>query len=328
MKIRLFFMVTLLSLLTAASTVQAAENLCVRLKWFHQSQFAGFYVAAEEGYYSAAGLEVKFLEGGPQVDWQAAMADPACPLGITNAYEIVIARERGIPVRAVAAIAQVSPIVFFSLKSSGIARPVDFRGKRLALVPTGKIHFLGMLRRAGVPPASIKIEPFSLDMQRLYKGHVDVWSGYHSNLVTQAEQDGYSLNIIHPVDYGVQIYDDVIYAREELIDKSPDILLMFLSASFRGWSDAVREPALGLKHSLTYAKGRKETLERKLLLRTIPYVHTGEVPVGWMDPVVWEDICFLTREVGLTKRLVPFADAYTASFLNQIYTYEEAGPAR
>ena len=52
----------LIGMLTVA---HADESVTLRLKWFHQAQFAGFYVAKEKDLYKAAGLNVDIQLGGP-----------------------------------------------------------------------------------------------------------------------------------------------------------------------------------------------------------------------------------------------------------------------
>lgn len=276
-------------------------------------------MAAAEGYYREEGLEVEFIEGGPHIRWIERMADPSCPVGVTNADEVVIAVSKGLPVQAVAAIDQVSPIVFFSLKESGIRDPRQFKGRRVALVPTGKLHFLGMMQKVGVDAKDIAVVPFSLDMTPLYEGEVDVWSGYHTNLVTRAEEEGHEVSVIHPVEYGIQIYDDVVYVRRELAEGSPEAVVGFLRATFRGWCKAIKEPEKALEITGRYVAGGERGHQAKLLRRTLPYVHTGEVPVGWMEEAVWEDIAVLTRAVGLTEKPVPAGAVFTDRFLKAVY---------
>lgn len=300
-----------------------AKDLCVQLKWYHQSQFAGFYLAKEEGLYKSLGLDVRFFEGGPDIDWQKRMKDINCPVGITNAYEVVIAKSRGVPVKAIAAVAQVSPVVWFALEESGIKGPRQFHGKKIALVPTGKIHFMGMLEKVGVRLDEVKIMPFSVDMSPMYRGEVDVWSGYHTNLVTKAEQEGYDVNIIHPLNYGIQIYDDVIYAREDLINKSPVIVREFLRASLKGWMNAIKHPERAITHTLKYTRNENREHEMRLFQRTMPYVHTGEVLIGWMEKSIWDEICFLTEKVGLINSRIASEEVYTDTFLHDIYPEEQ-----
>ena len=49
-------------------TTPEPTNVNVQLKWLHQAQFAGFYVAQAQGLYAQEGLAVNFLEGGPGID--------------------------------------------------------------------------------------------------------------------------------------------------------------------------------------------------------------------------------------------------------------------
>src|SRR6266436_982609 len=51
-------------LMSGTVLAPAAEAVTVRLKWLHQAQFAGFYVAKDKGYYEAAGLDVSIQPGG------------------------------------------------------------------------------------------------------------------------------------------------------------------------------------------------------------------------------------------------------------------------
>ena len=51
---------------------KALEKVSLQLKWLHQFQFAGYYVALEQGYYRDAGLDVEIRQGGPFID---AMVD-------------------------------------------------------------------------------------------------------------------------------------------------------------------------------------------------------------------------------------------------------------
>jgi len=296
-----------------------SEDLCLQLKWYHQSQFAGFYMAKEEGFYEREGLNVTFVEGGPHIQWQEKFRDAACPIGVTNAYEIVIAKARQTPVKAIAAVAQVSPVVWFALEESGIRDPRQFRGKKVVLVPTGQIHLRGMLKRVGIPLEEMTIVPFSMDMTPLYSGEVDIWSGYVTNLVTKAEEEGHKVNVIHPINYGIQIYDDVIYASEALIENSPDRVERFLRATLKGWMEAIQDHERAVRHTLRYSKTKDTEHERGLLVRTVPYIHTGEVPVGWMEKSVWDEICVLTKDVGLIDQCVLSDNLYTDRFFRAIY---------
>ncbi|MDX1459303.1 MAG: ABC transporter substrate-binding protein, partial [Marinobacter sp.] len=75
-----------------------SESVTLQLRWLHQFQFAGYYMALEKGYYRQAGLDVTLLEGGPQANRPidevlAGRAD----FGVTGSG-VVIERMEGEPV--------------------------------------------------------------------------------------------------------------------------------------------------------------------------------------------------------------------------------------
>ena len=50
-----------------AAPAAQAEDVTLQLKWVTQAQFAGYYVAADKGFYEEEGLDVEILPGGPDV---------------------------------------------------------------------------------------------------------------------------------------------------------------------------------------------------------------------------------------------------------------------
>ena len=60
-----------------ASIVNAADNVTVQLKWVTQTQFAGYYVAQDKGFYEAEGLNVTIKAGGPDIGPMSVLAGAA-----------------------------------------------------------------------------------------------------------------------------------------------------------------------------------------------------------------------------------------------------------
>ena len=50
------------------SAAEAADKLTLQLKWVTQSQFAGYYVAKDKGFYEEEGLDVTIKPGGPDIN--------------------------------------------------------------------------------------------------------------------------------------------------------------------------------------------------------------------------------------------------------------------
>ena len=50
-----------------AAGAASAEEVTLQLKWVTQAQFAGYYVALDQGFYEEEGLEVTIKPGGPDI---------------------------------------------------------------------------------------------------------------------------------------------------------------------------------------------------------------------------------------------------------------------
>src|SRR5947209_15786895 len=102
-----------------------------RLLWLNQAQFAGIYSAKEAGFYRAKGLDVSIVPGGPGINPVRMVASGSEDIGIASASDIVLAREKGVPVRALAIVVRDNPTDFFAKSDSGIKSVKDFAGKRI-----------------------------------------------------------------------------------------------------------------------------------------------------------------------------------------------------
>src|SRR5437870_13811432 len=107
-----------------------SDTLRFRLKWFIYSSFAHHLVAEEKGLYRDRGLQVSIRPGGVGVDPIRAVALGEDDVGLASYAQILLAREQGLPVVAVAEEYVASGVVFMSLRESGITKPQQFVGKK------------------------------------------------------------------------------------------------------------------------------------------------------------------------------------------------------
>ena len=57
-----------------ASMASAADDVTIQLKWVTQTQFAGYYVAQDKGFYKEEGLNVTIKAGGPDIGPMSVLA--------------------------------------------------------------------------------------------------------------------------------------------------------------------------------------------------------------------------------------------------------------
>ncbi|HWP35500.1 MAG TPA: ABC transporter substrate-binding protein [Thermodesulfobacteriota bacterium] len=306
------------------------DRVTVQLKWHHQTQFAGVYVADAKGFYRAERLAVEYRPwrvGDPSPVAQVLSGRAA--FGITSHTEFLVALEKGAPVVAIAAIYQKSPVGFFVLKGSGIKHPRDFAGKTIAFAPTHEIHLKAVLKRVGLDLRSLRPVPYRFDLTPFYKGEVAIWAGYVMNQPVDARLAGYETTVIFPDDYGVHTYDDIVFTSRELLAGSPALAERWLRATLRGWRYAVEHPEEATEIALRVDPQLKREKQLAMLLASIPLIHTGDHPIGWMTREVWAEAAEILLDQGLLAQRPDLARAYTTALLERIHGGgHAAGPAR
>lgn len=289
----------------------------VRLKWLHQAQFSGFYTAKEKGFYRDAGLDVILNPGGVDFPAVQMVAGGAEEFGVTGADQVLLAREKGVPIVALAVIYRKSPMVLFSLGESSIAKPQDFVGKRVGVKLGGneELTYRALMRKAGIDTARVVEVPVKYDMAPLFARQVDVWPGYAINEPIVAEERGHKVNIVWPSDYGVRLYADTIFASEKTVAERPEVVKKFIEATLRGWEYALGHPEEAVEYTLRYGEKLDRDHELRMMRASIPLVKPDEREVGWMDRAVWDEMGGLLQEQGFVQGPIDVSRAYTLRFL-------------
>lgn len=292
----------------------------VQLSWLHQTEFAGLYAAEQQGYFAAEGLQVSFIEGGPQVDFITPVVNGTAQFGVAQPADLILARAAGQPVKSIAVIYRRSPIVFFALADSGITRPQDFVGKKIRTAVTMDLTLRAMMARVSLRPDQYEAVNLPSDVAQFASGEVPVWAGFINGFVLEVQRAGYQLNIIYPDDYGIHFYADVLITTDDLIAKNPDLVLRFTRATLRGWTYAVENPATIGAFVKKYKPDADAKLENEKMTTSLPLVNTGEDHIGWMKSQVWIGMERTLREQGVLTQPLDVTDTYTLQFLNEIYT--------
>jgi NitT/TauT family transport system substrate-binding protein len=303
--------------LLCVTAAQAQDKVSVRMKWFHQAQFAGFYIASEKGYYKEANLDVALNPGGPDFPAVQMVAGGSEDFGVTSADQILIARGRDVPVVALAVLYRKSPFVLFSLKSSNIERAEQFAGKRIGVKLGGneELVYRAVLKKAGLDGKNMNETAVKFDMTPLLTGQLDVWPGYVINEVLSAKEKGFDVNIIWPDSYGINLYADTLFATEKLLREKPDVVKRFVAATLKGWDYAVKNPEEAAKATLKYGNKLSYEHELAMMKASIPLLLPDKRPIGTMDAAEWKRLNDVLAEGGFLKRAVELDKAYSASYL-------------
>jgi len=264
------------------------SDISLNLKWLHQAQFAGNYVAKELGYYQDAGLNVTIYEGGvdrPSID---LVLSGEVDFGIAGADDLIVAVNQEKPVKAIAVIYKLSPVVYFSLSESNITSPYNFSGHIMGVKHgTGTTYsYIAMLGTLGINRSDISEVSVGYDLELLYNKTVDIWPGFRINEPHLAELAGYQVNLVKPEDWGVVMYADVLFTTVDMIENHIDVVQGLVTATLKGWSYAMEYQEETIDIVMDYVSDADRGHQEYMLEESIPLIHTGSSKLGLIEEEV------------------------------------------
>jgi NitT/TauT family transport system substrate-binding protein len=230
----------------------AADDVTLQLKWVTQAQFAGYYVALDQGFYDDEDLNVKILAGGPDIAPGQVLAGGGADVMIDWLPSALAAREKGLPIVNIAQPFKSSGLMLTCWKDTGITGPQDFRGKTIGVWFFGNEYpFLSWMSQEGIPTdggdngVTVLKQGFNVDP--LLQRQADCISTMTYNEFGQVLDAGVSpdeLVTFKYEDVGVATLEDGLYALEaNLADPAfADRMVRFVRASMKGWKWAEEHP--------------------------------------------------------------------------------------
>ena len=194
-------------LLLWAQASHALEPVTLHLKWIHQFQFAGYYMALEKGFYREAGLAVTLRPNG----YNGAFVSPVNAVlkgdahyGISNSG-LIRDYADGKPVVALAATLQHSAVSWLVLERPDIQNLHDLVDKKLMTVfPLSEsIELLAPFRAEGVESDRLNLVQTTFNLEPLIQHQVDAYDAYVTNEPFELEQRGIAYRLIDPRAYGI-----------------------------------------------------------------------------------------------------------------------------
>ena len=320
----------LIALLAACAAAPAADadgpevrQVSMRLQWFPQFQFAGYIIAKEKGYYEEAGLDVTINPGSPDLVSLPLVAAGSDTFGSTGADTVLIAREQGIPVTALATWFQASPVAFMVHSDSGIMGPQDFPGHTVGMFYGDNVEteYRALLAATGVDRASINEIPGDFSLAPFLERRADVWPVYATDQPNTARREGAEIRLILARDYGVQLMGDVLFTTAAFARENPRTVRAFVEATLRGGEFAVENPDEAVELILAYNPELERgqlTFEAEETIKLLRY-GPGARCLGLSDPELWAAEAALLQELGILSERPDLEAAVQGRVVQEYY---------
>lgn len=285
------------------SVATTTEKVSVRMKWFFAGTMTGWFAGKEQGIYKDNGIELLINPGGPDNSSIKLVAAGTDLFGVAGADEILIAREKGIPVVPIAVLFKESPIGFISKTSSGIKTPTEWNGKTIEVDfgSNAEIQFRALVKKFNVK--NIKETPYTYSLIPFIENKVDVSVAYVMDQVVTLKSQGIDVNVITSKEFGINPYGDVIFTTEKTLKEKPELVKRFLKATIESQKWAIGNDSLAVSYLIKNAPNLKIENELNVWKATIPFLlsNEGVENIGIMKKERWEETQNVLLEFSALK---------------------------
>jgi putative hydroxymethylpyrimidine transport system substrate-binding protein len=299
------------------------EQFNLGLDWFPNPDHAGIFVGLEGGHFEEAGLDVEARTPSDPSAPIRQVAAGRIDLAISYEPEVILARNEGLPVIAVASLIPRPLTSLVSLRDeTPIRDPADLRGTTVATagIPYQRAYLEAILDEANVPEDSVERIDVGLNlMPALLGGRADAVLGMFWNIEGVELEEREVQPIIYPVDeLGIPSYDElVLVANADRVADDPEPIRLFIAALERGTEQAAADPPAAIQAILNANPDLDPPLTRAQVRATLPALtaHPDGQPYGYMRPGRWEEFAGFFADNGLVERRFPAGELLTNELL-------------
>src|SRR5712691_8156084 len=226
----------------------AADKVTFVTDFGYNGRHAYYFVALEKGYYAKQNLDVQIVRGQGSADAVKQVAAGSAQIGFADTAAVILGRGNDqIPTKLVAIVYAKPPHAIYVLKESGITKPKDLEGKKLADTAFSAVPklFDAYAKAAHIDAGKVTWLVATSDALpgMLTTGRAD---GIGQFIVGEpllaksaAPKQVFALSY---ADAGLDLYGNGIIASDSLIKSNPDLIRRFVTATMLGLKDAIANP--------------------------------------------------------------------------------------
>lgn len=252
--------------LPLAGWSQPASRLTMQAAWVNDAEFMGYFIAIDNGYYKAEGLDLSYLSGGPDVIPETSLLSKKADVALSTVETSIKAiTEQKAPLVIIGAQYQKNPVGIVSLASKPLKTPSDLIGKTIAVPPVNRLTVEAMLKLNGIDKSKVRIVPYAYDPTPLLKGEIDGSLDFTTNVPYTIRSKGQEATSFLLADFKLPLFNDVVIVTQDTLKTRRKDLVAFLRASRKGWVENFKDTAAyPPKFKDTWFKGTGRSIDNEL----------------------------------------------------------------
>lgn len=210
-----------------------AQKIIFTPHWLPQSQFAGYYVAQEKGFYEEAGLDVEIEHVSASDFALNRMKEGRCNAITMTLLDAVVNLDQGLDIVNVLQTSLHTGLVIVP-RNSELKTLHDLSNKRVGIWRAHHIYLSELINKDH--DLNIDWIPFVQSVSLYISGSVDATMAMVYNEAYKIYSSGFEdIEFIPLADYGYDFPEDGVYFTKEFYEKYPEKAKAFAQASRRGW---------------------------------------------------------------------------------------------
>ena len=230
----------------------AITPIRLQLSWVSNVQYAGDWIAIENGFMEKHGVSINLIPGGPNAaPSMVALAAGGADIAYGNWFQFLDAIAQGNDFVAFAASFPRNPLGLLSLAKKPILKPQDLVGARiLAQAPNDKTAIEATLALAGLPNEWTWV-PTGFSPEPLLAGDGDAFTAFSTNQPITLEKMGLvagtDFHFVSFDDLGYRQYGSMITTTRSFLDSNRSAVIGYVRALIQGWEENEKDPTVAAR---------------------------------------------------------------------------------
>lgn len=302
----------------------AQSKIVLRTDFKFNGYVSPMALAIERGFYKDAGLDVSIEQGQGSVTTVQTVASGVDTFGLADSATAVLGMTaQNVPIKIVSVYCQTGTMGFIYHANS------DWNGDLAALKGKVIVSSAGSADSKMLEPtlatAGMKVDDVQLQLVD-FNARVPVFLqtpgallvGFQTGDYLRARAREPGAKYIPYAKYGLVAYGIGLIARNETIEKDPELVRKFLTATRKGWDAAAKDPEAAIAASLKlYPDVSPDLLRDGFKITYNDQLHTPATmghPIGWTDDGDWKKMLEILKAYGGLNPKAPSA-YYTNQFI-------------
>lgn len=303
---------------------QPLEKIAIRLDWTPWAVHAPYHLAQQKGWFKDAGLDVTIEDGNGSVTTvQIVGSRDQFDVGQAALASMVIARNKGLPVKAIAPFAVKNDIGVLVPKESEMKGPADLKGKSV-------VYTAGSLE---APFIDAFLAAGNITRNDINLLSVDAASKASTYMVGRADAVVSTIPFVYPsvvaqrdsrvisfADYGLDMVSFGMFANESKLKTKGESIAKFAGVVSKTWEyiyDGNQQEAVdAILAQRPQSRLNPVVLHQQLDVLQNYFVPVAQERVGVNKKSDWEKTIETLSRVGVLENQMAVEDYYVADFFN------------